>query len=268
MRNVICYGLLLLCFSISANVAAQFDERFYFPSKKMEKIAWPVEELTFPIGDEQLSGIWLKPKSKAKASIVYFHGSGGNVSTYVELMLGLLEDGFQVIMIDFRGYGRSTGTPTHLNIAQDAQLIFDQIKRYPEIQDSRVIIMGASMGTQVAARLTRLNAAEIHALVLDGAMSSFTDIALASSPKEMHPAIRAYLVSPYSAKEDVQFLNGVKLLMIHSKGDKGVPIEQAREVFDQAKNPKVFWEYEGGHLDAPIKHKAEWLMRMNALLSE
>ncbi len=258
--------LLLLSVFVQDQAWAQFDEKFYLPSKVMEKYDWPAENLDFQTESELVTGIWLRPHNKPKASILYFHGAGGNVSLYFSLVRGLLEDGFQVVMIDFRGYGRSTGTPTHLNIAHDAEIVYQRLLNYPDIKDSQIIVMGASMGTQIAAHLARKHTNDIQVLVLDGTISSFTDIALHSSPKEMHSVIQTYVTSPYSAKEDVQHLGKMKLLMIHSKEDKGVPFEQAKQVFELANCEKTFWEFQGGHLEAPTLHKETWLAKINALL--
>ena len=59
-----------------------------------------------------------------------------------------------------------------------------------------------------------------------------------------------YLTSPYSSKEDIKSIENVKLLVIQSKADKVAPFEQGKLVFDNAKTPKKFLEYNGGHIEA------------------
>lgn len=260
---------LLTVFVFHSGVWAQSDDRFYYPSKVMVKIeGLDYEELRFKAGDDEVTGIWLKPKQTPKATIIYFHGAGGNVSVYSKFMRPLVEDGFQVAMIDFRGFGLSTGKPTHLNVASDGQMVFDQLLQRPELKGKKLIVIGASLGSQIATHLSKTNVGKIDALVLDGPMSSFTDIAVASVPKEMQETVRASLISPYSAKEDIKEIGKIKLLVLHSPGDKSVPFSQGQLVFANATTTKTFWEFEGGHLEAPIKYPAIWVSKVNALLAD
>jgi predicted alpha/beta-fold hydrolase len=265
MKKLLLAVLALLTFQ--HDVWSQADERFYFPSKTMAKIEnLNYENLSFKADDDEVTGIWIKPQQTPKATIIYFHGAGGNVSFYTKFLRPLVDDGFQVAMIDFRGYGSSTGKPTHINIASDGQKVFDQLLQKSEVKGKKIIIIGASLGSQIATYLSKTNVGKIDALILDGAMSSFTDIAIANMPKEMHDTVRASLISPYSAKEDIKEIGKVKLLMIHSAGDKSVPFSQGKLVFDNAITTKTFWIYEGEHLEAPTLFPADWVNRVNALL--
>jgi uncharacterized protein len=246
---------------------SQYDDKFYFPSRKMEKIdSLNYESLSFKIDKDILTGIFIKPVNTAKATVVYFHGAGGNISTYLDFIRPLVKNNFQVIMIDFRGYGRSTGIPTHKNIAADAQVIFNEVSSRKEVQSKPLIVYGASMGTQVAANLTKNNQSKIKALVLDGPLSSFTDIAVESSPQIMKKLISEQVTSPYSAKEDIKEINRVKVLVIHSKEDKSIPYDQGKIVFENANQPKSFWLYKGDHLEAPLKYPADFINKFNELL--
>lgn len=177
--------LTFLCVNIVVNVNAQFDERFYYPSKEYKPIEGvSYEDIFFNIDTISLHGLFLKPDTIAKATIVFYIGAGGNVSNYTFISKPLVYAGYQVFMLDFRGYGKSTGIPTHNNIASDAQIVLDSIFKKEEIKDTRIIVYGASMGTQIAVKIAKDNQDKIDGLILDGAMSSFTDIALASSPEE------------------------------------------------------------------------------------
>jgi len=261
--NILAFLLSLL----AIDAYAQYDEKFYFPSKKIGKIdSLNYENLTFFIDKDTLTGIFIKPQDSMKATVMYFHGAGGNVTTYLDFIKPIVKNNFQVIMIDFRGYGKSTGIPTHKNIASDAQIIFEKLLAREDIKNRKIIVYGVSMGTQVATNLTKNNQNQISALVLDGALSSFTDIALAGAPKILRGVISQQVTSPYSAKDDIKQINGVKLLSIHSKEDKSIPYKQGEVVFENANQPKLFWLYKGDHLEAPIKYPIEFMNKFNALL--
>lgn len=249
MKKHILLGILL---AFTMTVYSQMDDKFYYPSRECQ----PIEGLNYEdiyqvAGGDTVHSIFIHPVGKPKATIMYCHGNGGNISTHVNGVRPLVGAGYQVLMIDYRGYGKSTGVPTHLNVVTDVQLVFDSLMHQEEVQDLPVLIYGASLGTQSATALAKNNQSKIAALVLDGAMASFTDLAVVMSPDNAKDMIRQYLKSPYSAKEDIKTLKNVRLLMIHSKEDQ-IPMVQAQEVYQNAVCPKTFWVYEGEHLQAPV----------------
>lgn len=263
--------LLIIVVSLTAIYSgfAQFDEKFYFPSREWQSIEnVDFTEMNFHIDNDTLNTVLFKSVSTTKATIIFYHGAGGNISKNASLAKLLTKEGFQVFMIDFRGYGKSTGKPTHINIAKDAQIIFDKIIIKDEFKNFPVIVYGASIGTQIATKITRDNKDKISALILDGAMSSFTNMALLSVPEEQKEMISNYVTSPYSAVEDIKYLKSIPKLFIHSKGDKSVPFSQGVAVYSNAPEPKVFWEYEGNHLDSASRFKKEYIQYINSLFSE
>lgn len=183
---------MLLLFACMGFAKAQSDEKFYFPTKKWGPIDASVqyEEINLQVGTDTLNGIFLKPETKPKGTLLFFHCSGGNVSSYLFMTQPLVAQGFQVFMIDFRGYGKSTGKPTHLNIAEDGQFVFDYLLSRKEVPEDKLILFGASIGTQLAAKLARDNPGKVRALILDGPFSSFTAMALHYAPESQHAIIR------------------------------------------------------------------------------
>lgn len=263
MRKILSVVLLTLSFYVAK---AQSDENFYQPTKELKPIEFSnTEEITIPVANDTITAILLKPKSKPKATILFFHGTGGNVSTYQFMVSPLVEDQFQVVMVDFRGYGKSTGKPTHLNIAEDGQVFFDAMLKRDDIKNTPIILYGASMGSQIATLLAKNNQNRINALILDGALSSFTDIAAFYAPQYKEMIEKSY-ISHYSAKENIKPLNTIKKLFIHSKEDKEIPYDQGIMVFNNAPEPKQFFEYKGSHLMAIVQSKEQVLKAINNLL--
>lgn len=266
MKKVILTAVISLFTIIISQ--AQFDDRFYFPKKDWNKIEnVQYEEMYFSIDSDTINAILMKPESDPKATIIFYHGAAGNVSTYIFMTEPLVKAGFQVFMIDFRGYGKSTGTPTHINIASDAQIVFDNIINTKEVKSFPIIIYGASMGTQIATKIAKDNQSKITALILDGTISSFTDMALLSAPEEQKPMIAEYVTSPYSAKTDIKEIENLPKLIIHSTEDKSVPYTQGKLVYNNALEPKELWEYEGNHLDAIVKFPKLIIQKINSLLN-
>lgn len=243
--------LFLVLSFINVNfVQAQMDEMFYYPSKILHPIEWNnYEETEFAVEEDSISVLILKPSEKARATIFYFHGTSGNNTYYFPLVLPMLKNNYQVVMIDFRGYGKSSGIPTHKNIATDAQIVFDHLSNKEGIIDKPKILYGASIGSQIATHLAKNNQNQIKALILEGGMSSFGDIAAYYTP-EYKEFLEQNYVSPYSAKEDIKSLDKIPKLIIHSIEDKDVPFEQGKTVFKNASEDKVFLEFSGEHLRA------------------
>ncbi|MFT3822770.1 MAG: alpha/beta fold hydrolase [Chitinophagaceae bacterium] len=268
MKKVL--SILSALLMISLVTTAQFDDKFYFPSTNVRPIdsagTLNVEKVTLRTDTVSLTAVWLTPKSKPKATILFFHGAGGNVSTYMFMARPMVQDGYQVLLVDFRGYGNSTGKPTHLNIAKDAQLFFDYLLNRKEVAGTKIIVLGASIGTQVATKLAHDNQSKVAGLVLDSPMSSFTDIAMFYAPKEQHQSIQQILKSPYSAKDDIKYLTQIPVLVLHGREDKECPFEMSQTVYNAAPGKKDFWAYTGGHLEAMKLYPQEYLQHMNGLL--
>lgn len=266
MKKLVLFSVILFTF---LNANAQMDERFYFPSKKMATIeSVSYKEKLYFIDKDTISSLILSPKSHAnKTTIIYFHGAGGNVTSYIKFVKPLVDVGFKIIMVDFRGYGKSSGKPTHLNIASDAQIIFNSIQTEKEFSNEKMVIYGCSMGTQVATNLAKNNLDKISGLILDGTISSFTNIALEYAPKEYAETIKQQMISPYSAMDDIKSINNIPVLLIHSKEDKEVNFSNF-EIVSKLANPKAEkWIYEGDHLMAPVLYEKEFVEKINNLLN-
>ncbi|OPZ32142.1 MAG: 2-hydroxy-6-oxononadienedioate/2-hydroxy-6-oxononatrienedioate hydrolase [Bacteroidetes bacterium ADurb.BinA174] len=249
-------------------VFGQMDERFYYPDKEWIEINFPnYEEIILYQEQDTVYSLFLKSNREVKATILYFHGNGSNNSKWASLMTPLTDDGFQVCMLDYRGYGKSTGKPTHLNIAYDAQMLLDSLLARKDINGFPLIIYGASIGTQIATYLTKENNAKVNALILDGTILSFTDIALQTSPPEYHDVIQQFVKSPYSAKEDIKEIKNIPILFIHSKEDE-ISIDGAKKVYDNVNVScrKEFWTYEGKHLEALKKYPQQSVVHINKLI--
>lgn len=256
--------MLFIFTVISQLFSAQFEDKFYQPSK----IFKPIENVTYdafsiPVENDTITGIVLKPKKIAKATILFFHGTGGNVSTYSFMTKPLVDAGYLVYMIDFRGYGKSSGMPTHLNIAADAQKFLDYVTAEKQVSGLPVLLYGASMGASAATHLASRNNDKIKGLILDGTVSSFNEVAIHFAPQA--ESFLKRVPFPYSVKDDIKRVTVPKLL-IHSAGDHAIPLEMGRMVFDNAQEPKKFLQYEGDHLEAMVKSKEAVLKEIETFI--
>lgn len=255
--------ILVVAVAISSVINAQFDDKFYQPSKEMKTMNdFNFTEFSIPVDQDQITGVFLKTKVKPKATVLFFHGTSGNISTYTYIVKPLVENGYQVMMIDFRGYGKSTGTPTHQNIANDGQIFFNYALKLDEVKNTPIILYGASMGTQIATRLAKDNN-KIAGLVFDGGFSTFNELAAIFAP----PQAKQYIDSipfPYDAETDVKFVS-VPKLFLHGDGDKTIPMELSKKVFEKALEPKKFVQYKGDHIQSMVVEPQKIITLMNEM---
>jgi len=262
--------LLFFLLNLHLVLMAQFDDRFYYPQKEWNPVpdSLNYEEYNITTAENTLNAALFYAKEPSDKIIFFLHGAGGNITTYLPMTIPIVDRGIPVFMIDMPGYGKSTGKPTHKSIEKEVVNVFDYMLQNEVFQDKKIIVYGASMGTQAAAVLGRDRADAIDLLILEGGISSFTDIAVASAPPEQKVMIAQFLVSPYSSKEIVKTAEGLKKWIIHSKEDSAVPYEQAMTVFENAAEPKYLWTFEGDHLEANQLHAEEFIDKMNEILAD
>jgi hypothetical protein len=246
---------------------AQFEDRFYYPNKKWTTIEIPYSEEFISIEKDTVHTVFFQPKKQAKATILFFHGAGGNISTYMFMIKPLVNDGFQVYAVDFRGYGKSTGNPTHINVATDSEIIFAKMKAHQAIKNTKIIIYGASLGCQIATHLANKHQQEIDGLILEGGFSSFADIAKENAPEQVHPFIDNALGTLYPSKEEIKAIINLPKLIIHGVKDESIAISHSELVFKNALEPKEFFVSKKGHLEALSYESKALLSKINTVFT-
>ena len=257
--------LLFLAFFQFTN--AQFEEKFYFPKKEWKEVKIPYSEKFISVEKDSLHTVFFQPKTSPKATVLFFHGAGGNISTYMYMIESLVKNEYQVYAVDFRGYGKSSGKPTHLNVSKDVEIVFNKMKENKAIKNTKLIVYGASLGCQIATHFTNIHQNEVDALILDGGFASFADVAKLYAPKEVHSFIEGALGKMYPSKEEIKEIKNVPKLIIHGKIDKSIPINQSKIVFKNALEPKEFFISEKGHLEALTFETDTIISKINALIT-
>jgi fermentation-respiration switch protein FrsA (DUF1100 family) len=194
---------------------------------------------------ERLHG-WSVAGPAARATILYFHGNGGNLSAWSPIVAGIALKGYAVVAFDYRGYGLSSGRPTERGLYKDVDAIVEHFWR-----DSReslpVVYWGRSLGVSMAAYAATVRKPD--ALILE---SGFPD---ARSLLRGSPLSLLALVSSYRFPS-VEFLGRLRapvpVLVLHGDSDRVIPIAQGRALFDAIATPtKRFVVLRGGdHNDA------------------
>lgn len=244
------------------------DQRFYFPVKKLEPLDVPYEDVWLTAKDgSRLHGVLLQPAGTAKATLLCLHGAGGNAGRYVKLARPLVAAGYRVLILDWRGYGRSEGKPGHVQVLEDSQVALEHVLGREDVKGAPVVLWGLSLGGQVALELARRNEGRVDALVLEGAATGFADLAADHSPQPMRTLLRLVVKGPYDAKEAIAALERTPKLLIQSRDDRDVPYARGQDLFARAREPKRWWETTGAHLHATLDHPEAYVREVDALLA-
>lgn len=178
----------------------------------------------------------------AKATFIYFHGNGDNITAYGFLAEALAAQGYGLLAVSFRGYPGSTGTPTERGLMEDGLASFDWLSARSE--NRPIIILGRSLGSAVAINTAAQR--DPAALVL---ISPYTSI--------MAIAQRAYWYLPVTALIKDRFRADLMIgrvavpkLFLHGAVDSIIPLSSGEELFTLAAEPKEFLVHQGiGHND-------------------
>jgi len=220
----------------------------YFPSRTL--VQTPAEagltfrDLAIPTADgEQLHGWWVTARPPAIGHVLLCHGNAGNVGDRVLHAAQLSSAGFDVLLFDYRGYGRSSGSPTEDGIQHDARAARAALLGEPGVDARRVFYLGESLGGAVALALALDQAP--RGLILQSTFTSLRDMA-----RVHYPFIpRALLPDAYPSLQRISRLR-VPLLVLHGDRDDIVPPAQAQALFDAAPGPKQIHVFPGaGHND-------------------
>jgi hypothetical protein len=120
------------------------------------------EDLMIPTPDnEKLSAFYIrgpKGRSKSNITVLMFHGNAGNIGHRVPIARMLVRSmGCNVFMLEYRGYGLSTGSPDETGLMIDAQTAYDYLRKRAETRDHDIVIYGQSLGGAVAVKLAAKN---------------------------------------------------------------------------------------------------------------
>jgi uncharacterized protein len=170
-------------------------------------------------------------RGPALGHVLLCHGNAGNVGDRILHAAVLTAAGLDVLLFDYRGYGHSSGTPSEQGTYRDARAARECLLRQPEVDASRVLYLGESLGGAVALELALGHPPA--GLVLLSAFTSVRDMG------GVHYGLIPRAVVP-DAYPSLRLIAGLRapLLVLHGEDDAIVPVEHGRALFDAAPDPK------------------------------
>jgi len=204
----------------------------FFPTRGVQETPasarQPFVDLRIPTDDGETLHAWWLEHPQPSAQVLFFHGNGGNLSMWLDVVVELRRRGFSVLAVDYRGYGDSTGRPTERGVYRDADAavrLFNERLRRP---GSPVLYCGRSLGSAVAASAASRGASD--ALVLE---SPFPDTRAVFAG---NPVMQLLIVFSSYRFPTSRFIERYErpLLVIHGDADSIIPYAAGKRVFDLA----------------------------------
>lgn len=222
----------------------------YFPSRDVwtdpRSVGLPYEEIRLRTSDGLALGAWWVPSEKARGALVFSHGNAGNVADRLDQIRLFHDLGLSVLIYDYRGYGRSEGSPLEAGTYRDMEAAEEHVIRDRSVPRNRLVLYGESLGGAVAVEAASRNAPA--ALILESTFTSIADMAARHYP--WLPA-RWLLTIRYDSLAKIRSVR-CPLLILHSPEDEIVPFAMGRLLFAGAPGPKRFVDLRGGHNDGGI----------------
>ena len=208
-----------------------------------QAIGLDYEPVRIETGDGVTLDAWFIPAANPRGTLLFFHGNAGNISHRLQSIAIFHELGLSVLIVDYRGYGASTGEPSEDGTYADALAAWRYLTETRGVPANRIILFGRSLGSAVAANLASRTTPT--ALILESAFTSAPD--LAADHYWFFPA-RWLTRFRYDTRTALASI-GCPLLLVHSRHDEIVPFAHGRALLDAAREPKQFLELRGGHND-------------------
>lgn len=255
---------LVLTLSLALSSCTQL---FFFPMQKHvtvpSELGYDYQDVFLRSDDNTKLHAWvIEPQDAPVGTILFLHGNAQNISTHFRATLWLVNKGYRIFALDYRGYGLSEGKPdvpeVYTDIEAAALWIEQHYGQTPEQPNHPVYLLGQSLGASLAIKYAQLDAnfnEQFNALIVEAPFARFGTIAKHVASRHwltwsaQYPA--QWLISKsYDPLDAIAQLEQTPLLIIHSVQDEVVPVHFGKSLYDAANEPKRFIKTTGPHIAA------------------
>lgn len=247
-----------------------FQARFiYFPNLPSRQVdATPAdigltfEAVSLDTADGETLAGWFIPAPAARGTLLYLHGNGGNIGHRLDPIEVFHRLGLNVFIIDYRGYGASSGKPSEDGTYQDALAAWNWLTQRQRLDPQRIVLFGESLGGSVAAWLAARHAPA--GLILYAGFTSVPEMA-----QTLYPIFPASRLARYRYDTRAALGNAsCPVLILHSPEDEIIPFSHGEALLEAAHEPKRLVELRGSHNDALLASREIYAQAVGALLRQ
>ena len=204
-------------------------------------------DVWFPTSDkENLNGWFFSSVTQpAQGTIIFFHGNGGNISNLGWVGERLAARGFDVLLFDYRGYGKSSGKSySEQGIYRDADAAYDYIVNARRAQPARLVLYGQSLGTAAVADVASRR--PCGAVILESGLSSARDMTAKLLPSGLG-WVHFFTLNRFDSVRKLASVHAA-VLVTHGDPDPVIPTAEGRALYAAANEPKQLLIFSGsGH---------------------
>lgn len=260
-----------LILGLACSATAGLDSLFYHPTaipySTPAQDGLPFEDITFASKDlTRLSGWFIPAQGKALGTVIHFHGNAQNMTAHYSYVSWLPKNHFNLFVFDYRGYGASAGTPSREGLYQDSVAAIEYIKTRQDIDQSKIIIFGQSIGGANA--ITAIGKNEftgIRGIATDSTFSSYKRVA-AEHAGLLKPLAYLLISNKLSPEQYIGNIAPTPVLIIHGTSDPVASYKNAEKLYAAAKEPKQLWTVDqGGHTSALGPSRKTYAPKLHAL---
>ena len=227
-----------------------------------DDIGLDYEDVSLVTSDNEKLHGWYIPAAEPTGVVLFFHGNAGNISHRLDSVEVFHELNLDVLIIDYRGYGESTGKTSEQGTYLDAQSAWEYLVGTRGIAADQIVIFGRSLGGAVASWL----AARVTpgAVILESCFTSGPDMA-----DRLYPFLPVRWITrlKYPVIDNVKHFSS-PLLVIHSQQDEIIPFDMGQSIFATAPAPKDFLEITGDHNGGFLLNRYGYLTAIGKFLDQ
>jgi pimeloyl-ACP methyl ester carboxylesterase len=257
--------LLLLLLALGRLFVRQ-DSLIFRPSRQLGRrtpadYALPYEDLHLVGRDGNRVSAWWIPSPHSHQAVVFFHGSDGNLAHEFRTARFLNSLGVSALLVEYPGYGADRSRPSEDGCYRAAEAAWDLVVDHKSFAPDQVILFGFSLGTAVATHLAAQRTCA--GLVLHSGFTSVPDLAARIYP---WLPVRPFCRTKMDSLRRIQRCRA-PLLMIHSRDDEHIPIDNARRLYQRAPGRKRFVTLCGSHFGSSWPNQPEVIEAWRQLLT-
>lgn len=236
MRNWILLPIALLLSGCSSLMYYPSQQEYY----KKKDFPYDIEELNFPDSFGNQINAWYLHAKNPKAKILFFHGNAQNLSAHVGMLSWLVDHNYDLMIFDYPGYGKSTGSPTPENTALSG---VEALKKIDSINPTLpLFVYGQSLGGQIMQKSLNLYEKKNYkAVFIEASFVSYRSIARSVLSRSwltwLFQPLGWLLMSDKWAGDPSQ-ISPIPVYVMHGDQDNVVPFEQGEYLFQHVKEPK------------------------------
>lgn len=237
----------------------------YFPMKEItatpEEVGLSYEDVYFDTSDGKCLNGWFIAGDEDGVTVILNHGNAGNIGHRLEKLLIFHNLGLNVLIFDYRGYGKSEGAPSESGLYKDAMAAYIYLTEKRKVSEDQIVLYGESIGGAVVIDLARK--VKVRALITEETFTSVKDMAKIAYPFLPHFVFSTRFDSVAKIRQV-----GCSKLIIHSVDDEIVPFPMGEKLFDEALPLKTFLKIRGTHNTAFLDSQKQFVEGIGSFLND